>query len=150
MPRPETIELQIGGSHWLHFTQFVMFLLGATAILLSRSDPLWISGSLLLLCLVYMATARRMKQMDAIGVIRLHAEGDGVSLLATNGTIPLRRRGSDWATRWCCLLRLEEVVSGRRVDCLVCRSRNNADPYRELLVRLRMRDPRNRDNMHWI
>ena len=123
-------------------------LLGVMAIGLSRSGPAWTAACLGLLCLVQADSIRRMRQMSTLGVLRLQGD-DSATLQAPNGAVPLRRRGGDWASRWCCLLRLEELIGGRRFDCLVCRSLNGPDAYRQLLVRLRMREVRNRDNMQW-
>ena len=44
-----------------------------------------------------------------------------------------------WVSRWFCLFRLADPVTGRSHPCLVCASRNTPDSYRRLLVLLRMR-----------
>jgi hypothetical protein len=148
MSRPEEVVLRIGASRWLLVAQAAVSLLSLVAIGLSRPGPAWTAACLGLLCLVQVDAIRRFRQMNALGVVRL--QGDArATLLAANGAVPLQRRGGDWATRWFCLLRMEELISGRRFDCLVCRRLNGPAAYRQLLVRLRMREGRNRDNMQW-
>ena len=49
-----------------------------------------------------------------------------------------RRSVGCWVSRWCSLVTLEELLSGRRLRCLICRARNSRDDYRRLLVKLRM------------
>jgi hypothetical protein len=148
MSRSEEIPLRIGSSRWLRVAHAVASLLGVAAILLSRCGPRLAAIALAALGLVHLVTALRMRQARAEGIVTLLGD-DSATMLAPGGAVPLRRRGGDWASRWCCVLRLEEVVSGRRIACLVTRSLNSPDAYRRLLVRLRMREVRIRDTMHW-
>ena len=148
MSRSEAIPLRSGCSRWLRVAHAVASLLGVAAILLSHCRPQWTAFLLAALGLVHLVTTLRLRQATADGVVMLQGD-DSATMLAPGGGVPLRRRGGDWASRWCCVLRLEEVISGRRIDCLICRSLNSPDPYRQLLVRLRMREVRFRDTMHW-
>jgi hypothetical protein len=147
MSRPEEISLRIGAGRWLRVAQAVASLLGVAAILLSPCAPHWTAIALAALGFVHLATARRLRRAAAEGVVTLHGD-DSATILAAGEAVPLRRRGGDWASRWCCVLRLEAVISGRRIDGLICRSLNDPVPYRRLLVRLRMREARIRDTMH--
>lgn len=148
MVHPEVIALRTGAGRWLRFACAVVSMLGFVSILLSRANLLWTAAALGVLCLISADTFRRLRRHGEGQVLTLHGNGSA-TMLTEAGTIPLLRRGNDWGSRWCCMLRLQHVLSGRRFDCLVCRSLNSPDAYRRLLVSLRMRDVRNRDNMRW-
>ena len=61
-----------------------------------------------------------------------------ITTLLALGAVPARLCGEGWISRWCCVMMLEELLSGRRFPCLIFRSRNSPDDYRRLLVSLRM------------
>jgi hypothetical protein len=148
MAQPEIISLRTGAGRWLRSACALVSMLGAVSILLAQANPLWTGAALAVLCLISVAAFRRIRRNGAGQVLTLHGD-DSATLLTARGAVPMLRRGGDWASRWCCVLRLQQVLSGHRCDCLVCRSLNSPDAYRRLLVSLRMREVRNRDNMRW-
>jgi len=133
---PEAIELHVGAAPWLRISQSAVSLLGLFSIVSSRTAPLSMLLGLAALLAVHRAALHTMRQNGAAARLTLHANGSAI-LHSVNGLIQAHRCDESWASRWLCVVTLKELVNGRKVRCLVCRSQNRADDYRRLLVRLR-------------
>jgi hypothetical protein len=125
-------------------------LLGLLAILASHARPGWTVAAVIALGVAHAVTARRMGRGATRGNLML--QGDGGAMLATAGErSQVRQHGGAWASRWFCVLPLEQLHGGQRVHCVVCRSLNDPDAYRRLLVRLRMGgEPGPARGMDWL
>lgn len=133
------LDLQAGGARWLRRSHAGVSLLGLAGILGSGARPAWTAAAVIALVLVHCGTARRMRGAGSSGRLRLFADGSAV-LLAGGGAVAALQRGGGWLSRWLCVVPLRRLSDGRRIDAIVCRSRNAPDDYRRLLVRLRMRE----------
>ena len=134
MIRRDSIELYAGSSQGLLACQQAASVLALVAILSAPAEPLWMITTLLALGAVH-CTCNRITRDHAR--LTLHANGQAVMHLV-DGAVPARLCGEGWISRWCCVMMLEELLSGRRFPCLIFRSRNSPDDYRRLLVSLRM------------
>lgn len=135
--RCDAIELHAGSSPGLRACHQVVCLLAMVAILWSRAEPMWIVMMLLALGAAYRATGRITRSITDHGRLVLHADGNAV-VYSVNGTVPTRTCAGGWVTRWFSVVSLKELLSGRAVRVLICRSSNSPDDYRRLLVILRM------------
>ncbi|RPH98282.1 MAG: hypothetical protein EHM68_05090 [Lysobacterales bacterium] len=133
------LDLRAGCARWLRFSHAAVSLLGLAGILGSDARPAWTAAAVVALVLVHCATARRMSDARSSGRLRLFADGTAV-LLTSGGAVAALQRSGGWLSRWFCIVPLQRLTDGRRVDAIVCRSRNSADAYRRLLVWLRMRE----------
>jgi hypothetical protein len=133
------LDLHAGCARWLRFSHAGVSLLGLAGILASGARPAWTAAAVVALVLVHCGTARRMSDARSSGRLRLFADGTAV-LLTRNGAVAAVQRGGGWLSRWFCVVPLRRLSDGRRIDAVVCRSRNSADAYRRLLVWFRMRE----------
>lgn len=137
MTAPDVIDLEVGSSPWLQASPWMVGTLGLAAMLTSAAAVAW---KLLLLCglgVTCAACVRGGRRKNAVTGLRLHADG-GAILFTETGTMAGTLADSGWCSRWCCVVAFVDAISGRSHRCLLCRSRNSADAYRRLLVRLRM------------
>jgi hypothetical protein len=132
------LDLHAGCARWLRCSHAGVSLLGLAGILGSGARPVWTAAAVVALVLVHGSAARRMRDAGSSGPLRLFADGTAV-LLTSVGAVAGLQRGGGWLSRWFCVVPLERLADGRRIDAIVCRSRNAPDAYRRLLVRLRMR-----------
>jgi hypothetical protein len=133
----DTIQLHAGSSPGLRACQQAVSALAVTALLWSRTEPMWIMIALCAFGVAHGAMRRISRRSPEIVRLVLRADGNAI-VHSANGAVPARLCAGGWVSRWCSLVSLEELLSGRRVQCLVCRSRNGPDDYRRLLVYLRM------------
>ena len=133
------LDLHAGCARWVRRSHVGVSLLGLAGILGSGAHPAWTAVAVVALALVHCGTARRMSDARSSGRLRLFADGTAV-LLTRDGTVAALQNGGGWLSRWFCVVPLQRLSDGRRVDAIVCRSRNAADAYRRLLVWLRMRE----------
>jgi len=137
MATPDVIDLEVGSSRWLQASPWLVGTLGMAVILASAAAVGW---KLLLLfgfgvsCATCVCPGRGELAFTGL---RLRADGSAL-LLTENGPIPGALADSGWCSRWFCVVTFVDTLGGRRFRCLLCRSRNSADAYRRLLVRLRM------------
>jgi hypothetical protein len=133
----EAIELHAGGSPGLNACQQAVSVLALVALIWSRAELMWIMMSLLALGAAHRASDRVTRRKADHFRLVLHENGNA-TMHSVHGTAPARLCAGGWVTRWCSVVSLEELLSGRRLHCLICRSRNSSDDYRRLLVILRM------------
>jgi hypothetical protein len=137
MIAPDVIDLQPGSSQWLQASPWLVGALGASVMLTSASGAGW---KVLLLCGLGLACAaciRAGRRRRVFTGLRLHADGRAVLFTGT-GAVPGALADGGWCSRWFCVVTFVDTLGGRRFRCLLCRSRNSADAYRRLLVRLRI------------
>jgi hypothetical protein len=133
------LELHAGCARWLRCSHVCVSLLGLAGILGSGARPAWTAAAVVALVLVHFATARRMNGHDLSGRLRLFADGSGAFVIG-GSVVAVLQHGGGWLSRWFCVVPLERLSDGRRIDAVVCRSLNAPDDYRRLLVRLRMHE----------
>lgn len=137
MTAPDVIDLQAGSSRWLQALPWLVGALGASVMLTSAVGIGW---KMFLLCGLGPACAacvRAGRRQRAFTGLRLHADGRAVLFTGT-GAVPGALAEGGWCSRWFCVVTFVDTLGGRRFRCLLCRSRNSADGYRRLLLRLRM------------
>jgi hypothetical protein len=133
------LDLRAGCARWLRCSHAGVSLLGLAGILGSGARPAWTAAAVIALALVHWSAARRMGDAASRGRLRLFADGTAV-LLTGDGAVAALQRGGGWLSRWFCVVPLQRLSDGRRIDAVVCRSGNAPDAYRRLLVQLRMRE----------
>lgn len=141
--RADHIELHIGSSGWMHGAQLAVTLLSIYAVFASQSGTLWVLLFLGLLGSFHAVCALGPRRASRIDRLWLDTDGSAI-LLSTASTQQARLCTGGWVSRWFSVVPLQEVVTGHRVRCLVCRSRNTPDAYRRLLVNVRMSNSANR------
>lgn len=137
MIRRDAIELRAGSSPGYRAGYQAVSGFALFAILSSPADPMWVMPALCALGAARLASDRMMGRSNAHRRLVLRADGNA-TLYSANGIVLARRSVGSWVSRWCSVVTLEELLSGRRLRCLICRSRNSRDDYRRLLVNLRM------------
>ncbi len=137
MTRPDAIVLRVGSSRWLRVCHGLVGLLALALILSSGTGLGWMLLSLGALAAVHGGVVGTMRGPAATTELILHADGSAV-LRRDGDLVNAQSCPGGWVSRWCCIVTLRELVSARRVHCLVCRSRNTPDDYRRLLVTLRL------------
>ena len=137
MTRPDTIVLRVGSSRWLRVCHGLVGSLALAVTLSSGAGLMWMLLSLGALAAVHAGVMGTLRGPAAAAGLILHADGSGV-LHRDDGLLDVQRCPSGWVSRWCCIVTVRELLSERRVQCLVCRSRNTPDAYRRLLVTLRL------------
>jgi len=137
MTAPDVIDLEVGSGRWLQASPWPVGLLGALVMLNSAFAVGWKMVLLCSLGLACTACFRAGRREKALTVLRLHADGRAV-LSTGSGSVPGALADGGWSSRWCCVVAFVDTLGGQRSRCLLCRSRNSADAYRRLLVRLRM------------
>jgi hypothetical protein len=135
------LDLYVGCALWIRCSHACVSLLGLAGILGSGAPPAWAAAAALALTLVHFVTARRMSSRGSSGRLRLFADGTAL-FLAGGRAVAALQHGGGWLSRWFCVVPLQRLSDGRRIDAVVCRSLNAPDAYRQLLVRLRMREAR--------
>jgi hypothetical protein len=135
------LDLHVGCALWIRCSHACVSLLGLAGILGSGARPAWAAAAALALTMVHFATAQRMSGPGSSGRLRLFADGTAL-FLAGGRAVAVLQHGAGWLSRWFCVVPLQRLSDGRRIDAVVCRSRNAPDAYRQLLVRLRMRETR--------
>jgi hypothetical protein len=135
--RCDTIELHAGSSLGLRACYQGVYVLALVALLWSRAELIWIMMALVALGVAHRASGRITRRTAGHIRLVLHENGNAI-MHSVHGTVPARLCADGWVTRWCSVVSLEELLSGRRLRCLICRSRNSPDDYRRLLVTLRM------------
>jgi hypothetical protein len=133
----DAIELRSGSSAGLRAGHRALSVLALAAILSSAADPMWIMMAVCALGAACLASNRMTR--SSRGQERLLLRADGTATVhSANGAVMARLSAGAWVSRWCSVMTLEELLSGRRCRYLICRSRNSQDDYRRLLVNLRM------------
>jgi hypothetical protein len=135
--RRDTIELHAGSSKGFRAGYQAVGVLALVAILSSSAEPMWVMMALCALGTVHLASNRMLRRSSEQKRLVLRADGRAI-VYSMDGIVLARRCVGGWVSRWCSVVTLEELLSGRRLRCLICRSRNSRDDYRRLLVNLRM------------
>ena len=131
------IELNTGPSSGLRFARQALGLLGLYALATSTAEPRWVAVTICALVAAYLVSGRYPP--DSRTCERLVLRGDGSAIMRTpQGVVHAQQHGGGWSSRLCSVVVLRDVLSGRRVRCLVCSSENLPDDYRRLLVRMRI------------
>lgn len=131
------IELRIGVGMDLRVGQLVLFVAACVALIGSGAHPIWISAALITLFGVHVGTLWWARRPEANGVLRLHENGSA-TFDTKAGRLHAEQSSGGWISHWLCVVPLVEVGSGQVVRCVVCRSLNQPDSYRRLLVWLRL------------
>jgi hypothetical protein len=135
--RRDAIVLRVGSGRWLRVCHGLVGLVALALILSSGSGLVWMLLSLGVLAAVHGGVVGTMRGPAATAELILHADGSAV--LRRDGVwVGVQRCSAGWVSRWCCVVTVHELLSERRVHCLVCRSLNTSDAYRRLLVTLRL------------
>jgi hypothetical protein len=133
----DRLVLRAGPARWLRAGHGLIGLLGLLSVLGAGASPVWTVGAVAALVVVHGIGVRQMNSPRARG--RLHLAEDGSALLFTARSVhEARQRRGGWCSGLLCILRLEDVDSGRRFHCVLCRSLNAPDAYRRLLQRMRL------------
>jgi len=137
MTSSEGVDLEVGSGRWLRVWPWLVSSLALVIMASSAAAAAWkvvLVGAFSLAC---MACVRGRRRADAVTRLRLWADGSA-SLMTAIGTRPAILSEGGWCSRWCCVVPLTDTLAGLGFRCLVCRSRNTADAYRQLLVLLRL------------
>ena len=137
MTPADALVLTVGSSRGLRVCHGLVGLVALALILSSGTGLMWMLVSLGALAAVHGGVVGTMRGPAATTELILHADGSAV--LGRDGVlVDVQRCPAGWVSRWCCIVTVRELLSERRVQCLVCRSRNTPDAYRRLLVTLRL------------
>jgi len=137
MTGPEGIDLEVGSGRWLPVWPALFGILGLVIVVTSAAAPGWKVvwlGAFSLACTVCIGGGRRA---DTVTRLRLRVDGSA-TLMTAIGARPAMLAEGGWCSRWCCVVPLTDTLAGPGYRCLVCRSRNSADAYRQLLLHLRL------------
>jgi hypothetical protein len=135
----DSLELKFGNSPWLRAVHSLVSASGVLAVLISPANAVWKASAIGLLLLVALAIHFRSSNMNGRGTICLQQDGTAQLLTPDGHKASAVLHANGWATRWLCVLRLYESAKHRHHYCVICASENPPDPYRRLLVNLRMR-----------
>jgi hypothetical protein len=131
------IGLHVGQGRWMSAWQLVISALSIVGAVMARVDVGWITLFLGGLLAANTACYIRFHSRSRVSVLQLQNDGHAIVYTATRCVHAWQLEGG-WASRWCCVVPLRVIGTGRRLHCLVCRSRNAPDAYRRLLVCLRL------------
>lgn len=131
------IELRIGAGTDLKVGQVALVVAAGFALIRSGAHPVWISAALITLIGVHLGTLWWAWRHAANGILRLHENGSATFDTAA-GRLHAEQSSGGWTSHWVCVVPVVEVGSGQVVRCVVCRSLNQPDSYRRLLVWLRL------------
>jgi len=133
----ERLDLVCGATPRLFRLQWVLFVIAAVCLLASASSWPWTAAALSALVAVHLSARACLASKQPHG--RLVLRDDGNLELERNGaSTPGTLLQRAWISRWLCVITWENLETGTRHPCLVCASRNTADEFRRLLVRLRL------------
>ena len=135
----DSLELKFGNSPWLRAVHSLVSASGVLAVLISPANAVWKASAIVLLLLVALAIHFRSSKINGRGTICLQQDGTAELLTPDGHKARVVLHANGWATRWLCVLRLYESEKHRHHYCVICASENPPDPYRRLLVNLRMR-----------
>jgi hypothetical protein len=131
------LVLRVGSSRGLRVCHGLVGLVALALILSSGTGLMWMLVSLGALAAVHGGVAGALRGPAA--TTRLILRADGSAVLRRDGDwVDAERSPGGWVSRWCCVVTVSELLSERRVHCLVCSSLNTSDAYRRLLVTLRL------------
>jgi hypothetical protein len=131
------MTLRIGPARWMTAWQLAISALSIGGVLMSRAGAGWIALFLGSLLAANMVGFIRMRCGGKVSRLHLHGDGHAIVCMGKNAEHAWQLEGG-WASRWCCVVPLRVIGTGRRLHCLVCRSCNAPDAYRRLLVSLRL------------
>ena len=143
------LEVRFGRSSWMDAAEALLALSGLTAILISPAIGSWKLASALLLLAGYLVLRRLAAGKNRAGMLRLFE--DGTARIVSNDRVrEAVATPHGWTSRWFSVIILRELSGGRIRRCLVCRSENHPEDYRNLLKFLRMRSTAaDRQRMIW-
>lgn len=138
MTRIDWLEIRFGRSAWMDAAEALLALAALAAILISPANGAWKLACASLLLAGYLVLRRLAAGKNRAGFLRLFE--DGTARIVSDGRSRAALATPDgWASRWFSVVTLQEIPGGRHRRCLVCRSENHPDDYRNLLKFLRMR-----------
>jgi hypothetical protein len=120
----------------LRFARQALGLLGLYALVTSTAEPRWVAAAVCVLVAAYLVSGSYPPGGRAFERLVLRVDGSAI-IHTSQGVVHAQQYGGGWSSRLCSVVVLREVLSGRRVRCLVCSSENLPDDYRRLLVRMR-------------
>ena len=139
MTGAESLELKFGNSPWLRAVHSLGSASGVLAVLISPANAVWKASAIVLLLLVALTIHFRSSNKNGYGTICLQQDGTAQLFTRDGQKARVVLPANGWVTRWLCVLRLYESEKHRHHYCVICASENQPDPYRRLLVNLRMR-----------
>ena len=131
------IELRVGVGMDLKLAQIALGVAGCVALIGSGAELVWTAAALIALAVVQVGTLWWAQRPEANGILRLHQNGSA-TFDTTAGRLQAEQSGRGWISHRVCVVPVVEVGSGQVVRCVVCRSQNQPDTYRRLLVWLRL------------
>jgi len=137
MNRSEVIALRVGSDRWLRMGQQLVSLLGLVGILCCGARIAWVVIAACAWAAAQGIAGRALREAADVSALMLRSDGSALVLSSTGTEQALPCAGS-WVSRWFSVLMLERLTDGRHMRLLVCRSVNDADAYRQLLMQLRL------------
>ena len=138
MEHERCIEVLTGEAAWLKYLRKILFVL--TLLALASANTYW-TFKILTIALFLWLSLKFFKQIrQQTPILALQFDTSGIASLFTNSETEIRAvlDSRAWTSRWFCVLTLIPLNQLPSRKLLVCRSNNQFDSYRRLLIYLRL------------